>query len=312
MQKRPNSNFRLVYRHYNLPVDFPIIAFLGDNWVLLDEIQFLHFHNCLEIGYCHSGEGMLRVENKEFAFEPGNVSVISQNALHNSRSNKGSVSKWEYICVDSKHLFESFFSEIPNARLLLYDSPDFKNIIDNNKNPTIQSIVLAILREFHEKSSEYEIRGLYLSLMIELTRTISQYNNKNMIHEPPRLIILPSIIYINSNYNKNIKIQELSDLCHLSATHFRRLFKSVMNTSPLDYINHIRIRKSCNFLYSSNKCILEISCIVGFSSVSSFNRHFLLILGISPSEWRKTNAYKHKTNEIASAEAEYNFDFFNY
>ncbi len=43
------------YRNYYLPVDFPLLLLTGEHWKISDiPSSRLHFHNCLEIGVCHS------------------------------------------------------------------------------------------------------------------------------------------------------------------------------------------------------------------------------------------------------------------
>lgn len=304
MQKRLDSTSEIKYRHYNLPVDYPIMAFLGDNWVLPVRDSFFHFHNSLEIGYCHSGTGKLFVENKEFEFQESDVSFIPQNAIHKGISQKGAESRWEYIIADTSQLLGQIGAIIPGAEKLLYDSPEYNNIIQSSNHPAIQSLVQRILGEFHEKNANFEmnIRGLYTVLMIELIRTLPQNPNAKKADIRSRHVILPAIMYINNHYGEEIAIQDLSDLCHLSVTHFRKLFKDIMNTSPLDYINRLRIRKSCAFLYGNNESIHGISMKVGFTTLSSFNRQFQMVMGISPSQWRKVSLQDPHKNEIYSFE----------
>ena len=38
-----------------------------------------------------------------------------------------------------------------------------------------------------------------------------------------------------------ISVEELAQICHLSLTHFRRTFESVMHISPLYYLNSVPI-----------------------------------------------------------------------
>ena len=86
---------------------------------------------------------------------------------------------------------------------------------------------------------------------------------------------------------QNFPMEELAQMCHLSETHFRRVFHEIMNTSPLNYLNTTRILQACTLLRSTEDSILSISEQVGFRSVSSFNRHFAEIMGTQPSTWRK-------------------------
>ena len=49
------KNIVTEYRNYYLPVDFPLLLLTGEHWKISDiPSSRLHFHNCLEIGICHS------------------------------------------------------------------------------------------------------------------------------------------------------------------------------------------------------------------------------------------------------------------
>ena len=57
-------------------------------------------------------------------------------------------------------------------------------------------------------------------------------------------------------------------------------------------MNNTRISKACNLLRSTEYSILEISEMVGFRSVSSFNRHFMDVMQITP------RAYRNETLQV--------------
>lgn len=95
---------------------------------------------------------------------------------------------------------------------------------------------------------------------------------------------------------KQFSIEFLAGLCHWSPTHFRRVFHDVMGTSPLDYVNNTRVMKSCDLLCNTQESVLNISGMVGFQSVSSYNRCFIKIMGTSPREYRKQTT---QTNQYA-------------
>ena len=86
-------------------------------------------------------------------------------------------------------------------------------------------------------------------------------------------------------------MDKLAGLCHLSQTHFRRLFLSIMGTTPLQYVIYIRIRQACIRLNTTSDPITAIAQAVCISSISSFNRNFQQIMNVSPQQYRQ--ASKH-------------------
>ena len=134
-----------------------------------------------------------------------------------------------------------------------------------------------------------EARGLALALLISLAR----FNNDGtqlreyQYHVNSNLVISPALAFINKEPQHAFKIRELAKLCHISETHFRRVFSEYMKMSPVKYINQVRIRQACDELKRSNDSINVIAARAGFSSLSTFNRNFRQITGVTPQQLRK-------------------------
>ena len=87
--------------------------------------------------------------------------------------------------------------------------------------------------------------------------------------------------------------------CHISTSHFRRLFKQMLGWSPLDYLQMVRIERACALLYGDQYSVTDIGMKVGYSSPSSFSRQFRRIYGVSPSQWRQK--MRREENPIVTA-----------
>ena len=97
-RKKPKMEFR----YYQMPAGSPILALLGQKWVQNygNDVDYLHFHNYLEIGYCYGGDGFMVLGEEEKRFYGGIVTVIPPNYPHTTNSDIGTVSKWEYLFID--------------------------------------------------------------------------------------------------------------------------------------------------------------------------------------------------------------------
>lgn len=124
-----------------------------------------------------------------------------------------------------------------------------------------------------------------LSLMLSRTFSMPDENEAYVISQIGTLA--PAITYIMENYMNDVSIDHLASLCHVSTSHFRRIFKKILGWTPLDYIQLIRIDRACSLLYNCDYSITEVSLLVGYPSPSSFNRQFHRVHGISPSQWRQ-------------------------
>lgn len=291
------------YRNYYLPLHFPVLLLSGEYWKISDiPSGRQHFHNCLEIGICHSDSGFIEIFGEPIPFQEGDVTVIPQNVPHTTYSSPGMESRWSYIYLDPRELFKGLLpSTWKNTELSIYSLTDFKPIFHKDEHPHLHQLVSSTIQELEEQRLSYQLsaKGLLLSLYIEIyraemyeTQMEASKNSENHIGttlqdlESP-LSIAPALDYIEDNYAQQFTINDLADLCHWSPTHFRRVFHDIMGTSPLDFVNNTRITKACMMLRTTEDSILNISENVGFRSVSSFNRYFIKKMQMSPRDYRK-------------------------
>lgn len=96
--------------------------------------------------------------------------------------------------------------------------------------------------------------------------------------------------YISEHCLKEeIKVSEISDICHVSQSTLRRMFISEFGKSPKDYINGLRISRAKQLLESGDLSVAEIACLCGFEDASYFSRFFKKHTGKKPAELQKSN-----------------------
>jgi AraC-like DNA-binding protein len=282
------------YRNYELPINFPVLVLTGDRWYISDvKSGKLHFHNCLEIGICHQDNGFIEFADNPVPFKAGDVTFISRNVPHTSYSAKGKSSLWSYIFLNPDELFKGVFGpSSPYGEIYSDMTQNLQMILGGDEHREIYTLVTQVLAELVNKEMNYQVavKGLMLSIFMKLMRIYSSQNQPRLIQREAHdndIVIMPALEYIRENYMLNFPIEDLASMCHLSQTHFRRVFHEIMQTSPLDYLNTTRILQSCILLRTTEESILAISEQVGFRSVSSFNRHFSVKMGAQPGEWRR-------------------------
>lgn len=97
-------------------------------------------------------------------------------------------------------------------------------------------------------------------------------------------MILPAVEYIHQNYTSELlNVTMLSNLCNISPEYFRKLFKQAYGTSPVKYINHLKITRAKELLSSEMCTIAQVAEMSGYSDTSHFSREFKKATGYSPS-----------------------------
>ncbi len=98
--------------------------------------------------------------------------------------------------------------------------------------------------------------------------------------------IKEAIEYMDDNFEKEIKVGELADMCHISEPYFRKAFFEYTNLLPNEYLNVVRIHNACEYIKKGYDSMSEVAFKVGYSTQSTFNRNFKKYMGVTPNEWR--------------------------
>ncbi len=94
--------------------------------------------------------------------------------------------------------------------------------------------------------------------------------------------------HITKNYFDPLSVAQAADLANMTEITFSRNFHSVTGHSFIEFLNRIRIGHACGMLYASDDQITSIAQESGFKNLANFNRHFLKVRGMTPSEYRET------------------------
>ena len=97
------------------------------------------------------------------------------------------------------------------------------------------------------------------------------------------------IDYINSNYTKNIRIEELACQAGYSVVHFINTFKKYYGYTPKQYIESLRIARAQSLIKTTELNFSEISALCGINDEFYFSRFFKKHCSITPKDFRKLN-----------------------
>ena len=76
--------------------------------------------------------------------------------------------------------------------------------------------------------------------------------------------------------------------CHITPTHFRRLFRQRLGLPPHRFLIHCRLEKAAALLLRGHGSIAEIAFDTGFTDQNYFSRMFKQQYRITPLEYRRT------------------------
>ena len=301
---RKKQKEKVEFRYYELPQNEPLLALMGDKWKQIygRDVDYLHFHNLLEIGYCYYGEGDLVLDSKCYRFFEDMITIIPKNILHTTVSDEKSIGFWEYLFIDVEQTLGEYFKGNP----LLVDEIQRRinkkaSILTKEENSYVAELIKLIFKEMKEKKELYleNVKLILISILLTIAR-INQdknYGIKGVTSDGTQ--IARALDYVSFYYNEDLRIEDLAEECHISETHFRRVFVECMNMTPLDYINMVRIQAACNLILKTNLSMAQISEKVGYQTLSTFYRNFRKFTGLSPYKWHmNSDSYEGKLHNF--------------
>lgn len=98
--------------------------------------------------------------------------------------------------------------------------------------------------------------------------------------------ISSAINFIVQNYNSQLSMGDLSQELGMSESKFSRFFRTATGNSFTDFVNRMRINRACQLLMETDRYVTNVCYDVGFNNVANFNRRFLELKGMTPTEFR--------------------------
>jgi len=128
---------------------------------------------------------------------------------------------------------------------------------------------------------------LYELSMDENSRILcsSAFNKQDDSSESRR--IQKVITFLNSNYQKEIRLLDVANYVNMSEVSFSRFMKKRTGKNYIEYLNDLRLGIASRHLVDSSKTVSEISFECGFNNLSNFNRIFKKRKGFTPKEFRE-------------------------
>lgn len=264
---------------------FPIHAPYLDrlHYSRLHPADYLHYHHSWEIGVCLQGSGIFYIGSRVYHYAAGDVSVIAPEVVHIAQSDPESISGWKFLDIDLAGLLAVMSRECADLAQCA-----FTGIIHPDEQPDIAPLVMQILEEMRgERAYSQTLIRLKVAQIALLLQRLKGGRSSASGEAGALAEISPALLHIVNHYHEDITLSQLAAMCSKSVSAFRRTFSQAMNTSPFEYLYHVRIKAAMNLLRSTRLPVTDIASRVGYQSLSSFNRHFLRIAGMSPLSCRK-------------------------
>ncbi|MGJ8743988.1 AraC family transcriptional regulator [Polaribacter sp.] len=255
-----------------------------------------HYHKEFELLYISQSNGIRFVGDSVAPFFPGDLVLVGSYLPHLWRNDPS------YYENESTQKVQTIVTKFTGDFLGndLFQIPDFygvKKLIEDCKLGL--SFGKEVSKHFHKdimelpklSSTEQHIRILSilhrLSLVDKKSRVVLSSSDMRQSTTESSERIDTVLKFISDNYASSISLDDISNVACMTTNSFCRFFKKMTNKSFTQFLNEIRIRNASRILVQESLPVSEVCYIVGFNSITNFNKQFKQIMGATPKKFRE-------------------------
>jgi len=245
-----------------------------------------HSHEEYELHLIVATQGKAFVGNYIGPFGPGALFLTGPNLPHNWITDQIGAAE----TVPLRDMLVQFNQE--NIDSLKAAFPEFRELDDLlhrsfggieflDFDPSIARMNFEAIRD--AQGAERILRFLNLLMVVN-----AHPNQKRLsVEKDNRSSIADVVDHITSNFAEELSLEQAASIAHLSPTAFSRNFQRLTGSRFTEFVTKVRIGQACSMLQVTDQKIATICHEVGFRNLANFNRHFLKVKGMTPSEYRE-------------------------
>lgn len=219
-----------------------------------------------------SGEMKIEIERQEYLLCEGDLVLIKPNQLHSYDTPSDSSGR----CIIS--VFSSDLIAAVSESLVRFSLPSplirgvgfsyremFRGMNENRDIATVKGFL-------------YTVSGLFYQ-SLDFSREDTFAKDSDLLRD--------IFIYLENNISESCTLKALSDSLGYNPSYLSRYFKRSVGIPYYSYVQSVKIDRAAYLLANTKESVLSVSIKCGFSTLSSFNRAFRIIFGMTPREYRK-------------------------
>lgn len=247
-----------------------------------------HFHPWWEILYIVSGERIFFYGNRTVQAKAGAFIIVAPGVLHRAINAEGEIcSLYNVFFDDESH---APFSKSPHCAEITNILKGMSILIqfDGESQKKVNAMFERLEEELSRRQKNFE--PLAWSILTGILVYASRRSLESRTESLPAFVMNERfsqvIEWVNSHFADDLNLPETASKFNMTASHLSRLFKQFTDFTFVEYVNSLRIAKSCALLQDTHDTTLDIAFSCGFGSVTQFDRWFKKLTGKSPHKYR--------------------------
>lgn len=235
--------------------------------------------------YCVEGKGWIDIHKKKLDIGPSQFITIPAHTPH--RYSASEKDPWTIYWIHFKGDISAHIVD-----LVLQNAKNFQPQVTYSENR------IRLFREIYANLEKgYSADNLrYVNMIFYHFLSSLLYDDKfNYIenkNEPD--ILAETIALMQQKVHEVLSLNELAAVAKLSVSHFSAVFRKKTGYAPIEYFNHLKVQKACQYLLLSAMPVKQIAASLGMDDPYYFSRMFTKLMGASPTDYRRRNEHTIK------------------
>jgi AraC-like DNA-binding protein/quercetin dioxygenase-like cupin family protein len=247
-----------------------------------------HQHIEYELILFTQGEGTSYVGNYIGSFKTGDIFFLGSNLPHTFQKANKDMYTSAVVVHFKEDFWGSVFMELPETKILrnLFDASSKGIKIHGETRQQLQPLIKTLeissgLQSIINLSSCLLMIAESDDLEIISTQDMKALNTKNQ----ERIDVIFN--YTIHHFHDNMNITQVASHAGMSVPAFCGYFKRTTKKTYIEFLNEVRIGHACKQLIDTQMTVEQVCYDSGYSTLANFNKQFLKIKRLTPSQFRK-------------------------
>jgi len=227
--------------------------------------------------YCVEGNGSAQVMKKKYELHPGSFIIIPAGEQHSYAASE--LHSWTIYWV---HFKGSMSCGLVNSLIQRINDHQGSVEFQPRRIDLFEDMYTCLERGYGNDNICYANVCLYHYIASFI------YSDKFNLsgNKQPNDAVELSINFMQENISQPLTLEDIARSVNFSASHYSALFRKKTGFAPIEYFNHLKIQKACQYLLYTELRIKEIADKLGIEDPYYFSRMFAKLMGISPIQYR--------------------------
>jgi len=251
---------------------------------------YRHKHNSYEIHYITAGSCTLRVEEESFPLKTGDLCLTAPGLYHSLKNMSADFDRIGLMFEITPSPKENIDKETASLLNALKSVKVFCLPAGNMADTLMRIKEAAVLFE-QKTGGTAKLKTLIELFIIDLAEHIDSHKTQEAVEfsslDKRRSYMIDNFFHANFHLNDGDSL--LAETLCVSSRQLDRILKKIYGKGFREKLLEVRLEIAKDFLYTTDKSIVEISELIGYIRPANFSTFIKSMTGKTPSALRKEN-----------------------